>query len=285
MIHRRWTRPFPDGAILRADVRIPEGPPPRAAVVLVHGFKGFRTWGFFPWLAQRLGDAGIATVVPDLSLNGIGSTPGEFTELEAFARNTFTREVEEVGVLLDALRDGGLLPMVPERIGLFGHSRGGGGAILAGARGGVDALVTWAAVATFHRWPEETLESWRAEGRIHVLNGRTGQQMPLDLTLLEDLEAHPEALDIEGAAARIQAPWLILHGGDDATVTPADARRLARASPEARLHLVEGAGHTLGAAHPLISVPPTLEEAAGLTVDHFRRHLLGDEDGGDGSLG
>ncbi len=279
MIHRRWTRALPDGATLRADVRIPEGPPPRGAVVLVHGFKGFGTWGFFPWLAERLAGVGIASVVPDLSLNGIGSTPGAFTELEAFARNTFTREVEEVGLLLDALAGGELLPVPPERIGLFGHSRGGGvGVLVAGSRR-LDALVTWAAVATFHRWDEETLEAWRREGRIHVLNGRTGQQMPLDLTLLEDLETHREALDIEAKAAGVSAPWLIVHGEEDATVAPDEARRLARANAAARLRLVEGAGHTLGAAHPLETVPPTLEEAAELTVAHFRRTLLAEPGG------
>lgn len=275
MIHRRWSRGFPDGTTLRADVRIPEGPPPRAAVVLVHGFKGFRTWGFFPWMAERLVEAGFASVVADFSLNGVGSTPGEFTELEAFARNTYTRELEELDQLLEALGGGGVLPVPPERIGLVGHSRGGGDAILAASRGGVDALVTWAAVSTFERWDAETRTRWRAEGRIHVLNGRTGQQMPLDVTLLEDLEANRAALDIEAAAARIEAPWLILHGTEDLAVTVEDARRLARANPAARLHLVEGGDHTFGARHPWEGVTPALDEAWRLTLGHLDRTLLG----------
>jgi uncharacterized protein len=277
MIQRRWTRILPDGAVLRADVRLPGGPPPRAAVVLVHGFKGFKDWGFFPWIAERLVGAGFAVVAPNFSLNGIGRDPEDFTELEAFARNTLSREVEELHLVLTALGDGSLLPIPPERVGLLGHSRGGGGAVLVAASAGVDALSTWAAVADFDRWSDELKEEWRASGRIHVLNGRTGQQMPLDVTLLEDFEANRQALDVEAAATRVEAPWLILHGTDDTSVHPEDARRLARANPGARLHLVEGGGHTFGAAHPFAGAPPPLVEAMDLTLAHFRRHL----DGGD----
>ena len=275
MIQRRWTRILPDGAVLRADVRLPEGPPPRGAIVVVHGFKGFKDWGFFPWLAERLVSAGFAVVAPNFSLNGIGRDPEDFTELEAFARNTLSREVEELRLVLAALVEGALLPIPPERIGLLGHSRGGGDAVLVAASAGVDALVTWAAVADFDRWSDEVKAEWRSSGRIHVLNGRTGQQMPLDVTLLEDFEANRDALDVEAAAARVQAPWLILHGTDDTSVHPEDARRLARANPAARLHLVEGGGHTFGATHPFDAAPASLLEALDLTRVHFRRHLDG----------
>jgi len=273
MIHRRWSRVLPDGAILRADVRLPEGAPPRAAVVIAHGFKGFKDWAFFPWLAERMVEEGFASVVPNFSLNGIGRDPEAFTELEAFARNTLSREVEELLLVLEGLGDGTVLPIPPERVGLVGHSRGGGDAILAAARGGVDALVTWAAVADFDRWSDEVKEEWRTSGRIHVLNGRTGQQMPLDLALLEDFEANREALDIEAAASRVEAPWLILHGTGDVSVPVEEARRLARANPSARLHLVEDAGHTFEAAHPFEGASPALLEATDHTVAHLRRHL------------
>jgi uncharacterized protein len=275
VIQRRWNRVLPDGALLRADVRLPEGAPPRGVVVLVHGFKGFKDWAFFPWLAERMVEAGFASVVPNFSLNGIGGDPEAFTELEAFARNTLSREVMELSVVLDALADGSVLPVVPEVVGVLGHSRGGGDAVLvaAEAEGRVDALVTWAAVADFDRWSPELREEWRAEGRIHVLNGRTGQHMPLDVTLLEDFEANREALDVERAAARVEAPWLIVHGTDDTTVEVEDARRLARANPSARLHLVEGAGHTFGAVHPFAGAPRELAEAADHAIRHFRAHL------------
>ncbi len=274
MIHRRWHHALPDGTLLRADVRLPEGGAPRAAVVLVHGFKGFRDWGFFPWVAERLVERGFAAISPDFSLNGIGSEPGVFTELEAFARNTLSREIGELRTVLDALSGGDILPVPPERVGLLAHSRGGGDAVIVASDGQVDALVTWGAVADFDRWSDELKETWRREGRIHVLNGRTGQQMPLDRTLLEDLEENRAALDVEAAAARVRCPWLIVHGLDDATVAPEDARRLARANPQARLRLVEGGGHTFGAVHPFEGAPGPLREAVRFSIDHLEQALL-----------
>ncbi len=222
-----------------------------------------------------MGD-GHAAISLNFSLNGIGDRPMEFTELEAFGRNTLSRELDELLLVLDALREPGIVPLPPRRIGILGHSRGGGDAVLAAAARPVDALVTWAAVATFDRWSPEAKEEWRKAGRIYVLNGRTGQQMPLDLGLLEDWEAHRERLDIEAAAARLEAPWLILHGDADEAVSSRDARRLARAGARGRvrLHLVEGGGHTFGVGHPFAAPTPEFEEALRLTRQHFRKHLL-----------
>lgn len=276
MIQRAWRRTLSDGARLRADVLVPEGPPPLSAVVLVHGFKGFKDWGFFPATADALAHDGHAVVSFNFSLNGIGSRPVEFTELDAFSRNTLTRELDELLHVLASVREPGILSTPPRRIGLLGHSRGGGDAVLAAAESGVvDALVTWASVATFDRWGEETKAEWRKAGRITVMNQRTGQEMSLGVTLLEDFEANRERLDIEGAAARVTAPWLILHGKEDEAVAPEDAHRLARAAPpsSARLHLVEGAGHTFGATHPFQGATRELEEVLGLTRAHFRDHL------------
>jgi uncharacterized protein len=277
VIQRALRRTLPDGARLQADVLVPEGPPPLSAVVLVHGFKGFKDWGFFPATADALARDGHAVVSFNFSLNGIGSRPAEFTDLDAFSRNTFTRELDELLQVLEAVREPGILSTPPRRIGLLGHSRGGGDAVLAAAESGVDALVTWAAVATFDRWGEETKAEWRKAGRITVMNQRTGQEMPLGVTLLEDFEANRDRLDIEAAAARVTAPWLILHGKEDESVAPEDAHRLARAaSPSsARLHLVDGAGHTFGATHPFRGETPELEEVLALTRAHFRDHLAG----------
>ena len=56
----RWWRtafevPGPEGGTLRGDVRQPRGAT-GSAIVVCHGFKGFKDWGFFPYLAERLVD-------------------------------------------------------------------------------------------------------------------------------------------------------------------------------------------------------------------------------------
>jgi pimeloyl-ACP methyl ester carboxylesterase len=243
-------------------------------VVLVHGFQGFRRWGFFPWLAERLAAAGHAVVSFDFSHNGMGSDTERFTELERFGANTLSLELEELRLVVAQVLDGDLLPRVPRRVGLLGHGRGGAHAVLAAAaEPRVAALATWAALAHFDRWTTETKARWREEGRIWILHQRTGQQLPLDVTLLEDFEARRRELDVRTAAARVRAPWLIVHGTDDMYVWPGEARALARANPAARLHLAPDADHTFQSGHPLEEPSAYLLAAAERTLQHFAAHL------------
>jgi pimeloyl-ACP methyl ester carboxylesterase len=50
--------------------------------------------------------------------------------------------------------------------------------------------------------------------------------------------------------ARVKAPTLVLHGGDDVLVSPANARRLAAGIPDAELHMLAPAGHGLPYEQP-----------------------------------
>jgi pimeloyl-ACP methyl ester carboxylesterase len=245
-------------------------------VVLVHGFKGYKDWGFFPWLAEQLVADRHAVVSFNLTGSGIGSDPHAFTELEAFAANTYSREQEDIARVVEAVR-GDLLPRPPDRVALLGHSRGGAGVVLRGAADpAIDALVTWAAVGNLDRWDESTRAEWRRSGRIFALNSRTGQQMPMDVSLLEDFEANRESLDVLNAAGRLGQPWLIVHGTDDETVRAEDARSLARVAHDARLLLIDGTGHTFGAVHPFAGPTSALEAAVRASRRHLETHLRPD---------
>lgn len=271
VIHRTFRLEPRPGDVIRGDVRRPDGESPGSVIVVVHGFKGFKDWGFFPWACEALAEAGHAVVSFNVSHNGIGDDLLQFTELERFGSNTFSLELEDIRHVVDEIMKGTLLDGRPERLGLLGHSRGGGQAVLTAARDGrVDALATWSAVATFDRWTDEVKERWRSDGRIRIRNARTGQEMPLDVALLDDFEANEQRLDIAHAAGRITAPWLIVHGMADETVDVGDARILAGRAPDGRLLLVDEAGHTFGARHPFIGATAQLDEAMSATVDHFQ---------------
>lgn len=255
----------------------------RPAVVVCHGFKGFMDWGFFPPLAELLASRGF--VVVRFNFSGSGMRPGEERagDPEGFRRNTFTREQEDLDAVLGALGTevaGGFVDR--DRIGLFGHSRGGGAAVLAAGgpawRDRVRALVTWASVATFDRYGEEERSAWREAGEWVVVNSRTGQELPIAVDLLDDLERNREALDIRAAAAAVRAPWLIVHGADDASVPALEGRELLEAAggaAEERRELLEipEAGHTFNAVHPFAGPTPQLIEALNATQRWFRAHL------------
>lgn len=266
------------GDVIRGDIRLPdaEGARPETAVIVVHGFKGFKDWAFFPHVCERIAAAGHAVISFNFSHNGVGPDLEHFSELEKFGENTLSLELDELRLVLDEVCSGALLGWIPEEVGLLGHSRGGGQAILATHEDGrVASLVTWAAVADFDRWTDETKEAWREDGRIWIANQRTGQQMPLDLTLLEDFERNRERLDILTAAKSVPVPWLIVHGREDASVSPEDGRALDEASTTGNLRWVESAGHTFEARHPFTESPPELDEALSATLEHFDRTLRG----------
>jgi len=210
----------------------------------------------------------------NLSRNGVGADLESFSELEKFGANTLSIELDDVMLIIDEVVDGKLLPRRPEKVGVLGHSRGGGQAVLAAAHHeGVDSVATWAAVSHFDRWSDQTKEQWREDGRVWVMNQRTGQQMPLDVSLLEDYESSRDRLDISAAASRIRVPWLIVHGLDDLTVPSDEARALLRASAGAHLELVEGAGHTFEARHPFEASTAELNRALQATLKHFGETL------------
>lgn len=262
------------GPIL-VDVRAGGRSTARPAVVIVHGFKGFKDWGMFPPLADRLAQAGFTAVSLNLSGSGVDDR-GEFAWPERFGHNTFSAELADLATALDALAAGRLGTAPPTALGLLGHSRGGGVAVLQAARDSrVRALVTWAAISMVERWPLSARDQWRAAGKLDVVNQRTGQVLPLYPDVLDDIEQNATgALDIGAAASRIDVAWLILHGSSDPTVALAEAERLSRAQPSARLLALEGAGHTFGAVHPWRGSTPELDIAFRETVGWFSRHLL-----------
>ena len=275
MKHSRVETVPPHGDVVRADVRRPARGDPRTAVIVAHGFKGFKDWGFFPHLCECLARDGHLVVSFNFSLNGTGPNLVDFTDLDAFGRNTLSREQDDLHWMLDRTLAGEWSGgRAPAAVGLLGHSRGGGGSILTAAKHlGVSALVTWAAVSTFQRWGEEHVEDWTTGGVTYIANARTGQRMPLYRALWDDLRENAAGLDVMAAAAAVRVPWLVVHGDEDATVPVEEARRLARAGRSARLKVITGSGHTFEAVHPPAGTTPGLEAAVEATLQHFRESL------------
>jgi dienelactone hydrolase len=243
------------------------------AVVLCHGFKGFKDWGFFPPLADRLAKAGYVVVSWNASGSGIDDN-GELLWPDRFGRNTFSAELADLQAVVGAL-DGDVLGVVrPTTIGLVGHSRGGGIAILAASQSQrVAALVTWAAISTPWRWSTELRRRWRDAGFLEITNQRTGQAMKIMPDVLDDLERNQELLDITTAADRVRCPWLVIHGAVDETVKVAEAEALASSASRPASRIVRSTGHTFGAAHPFQGMNPALGEVFDATVGFLGQSL------------
>jgi pimeloyl-ACP methyl ester carboxylesterase len=245
------------GRAILLDVRYPETTEDKPLVIFCHGFKGFKDWGPFPYLCESMARAGNVVVSFNFSHNGIGTQPpwDHYGDLEGFARNTLTTELEDLGAVLDWA--GYADELIAARadtssIAVIGHSRGGG-IVLARASEDprIKKLITWAAVTDFaYNLQEEVLQQWEAEGVRYIPNARTGQQMPMYYSYVEDYYAHQERLDLQKAAERITQPMLIVHGTNDETLPFETAIDLKRKIPHAKLCLIPAATHTFDMKHP-----------------------------------
>lgn len=269
-----------DGGSLRGDVRTAGDGRGRPAVVVCHGFKGFKDWGFFPILATRLARAGITAVSFNFSGSGVGPDGESFSEPERFGHATFANDLEDLATVYGALDAGELLEQLvgPTQIGVFGHSRGGGTAALHAARQpSCRAVVTWAAIGDIRRWDAETMKRWRKDGKLDIVNARTGDVLPLYTDVLDEIEQQSDGrLSIRRAASTIEAPWLIVHGDADEAVSVDDGRAIHEAAGGAhvRLEIIKGGAHTFGAKHPWQGSTPQLDHAMDLTVGWFAEYLL-----------
>lgn len=247
------------------------------AIIFVHGFKGFKDWGFGPYLAQYFADSGLPVIRFNFSHNGIGDTPDEFTELEKFAGNTFSLEVNELGQIIDAYLSGFFAEKVFGKFFLLGHSRGGGIALLSSNHSThILGTATWAAISTVDRWSERQKKEWQRLGYIEMLNTRTQQKMRLNSQLLEDVELHKDnSLNILKAAAGLKTPVLLVHGELDMVVPIAEAWSIYGVldGSISRLEAIPRTGHTFDIVHPFEKCSFSFNIALQKTLDFFTEQI------------
>lgn len=257
--------------VIRGDLHLPlaterkAGGSPLPLVIFCHGFKGFKDWGFIPFLAESIAAKGAAVARFNYSLNGIGDDFESFTELDRFKANTLAQEGADLLEVIRSFRSGVLpLPGSVDRsaIVLMGHSRGGVAVLrCAGTAPERDLVKRIVLLASVSRYPEvspEERKEWRASGVRYVENTRTGQQLPCGLGLLDEIERGEG--EIERFARAVTAPALIIHGDNDTSVPVESATRLASWIPTNTVYILPGADHAFGATHPFKGPTPHLTQ-------------------------
>jgi dienelactone hydrolase len=242
------------GDLIQGDLRFRAHSSGAPLVIVCHSFMAFKDWGFFPHIGSRLASTGYVTFVFNFSHNGAVPGASKIVDVEAFAKNTFSKELEDLDAVVEWFsREDNVFDGVwdPGAIFLLGHSRGGGIAILHASRDRrICGLVSLAAIATFDRWTEHQKRIWKETGSYPLARHSAVSPLRLGRRLLDDLENKGEILDIGLAASRIRCPWLILHGEVDGTVPVREAQLLfERANPEkTTLNVIPHAGHLFNAA-------------------------------------
>lgn len=233
----------------------------KPVVIYAHGFNGFKDWGNADIFAKQFATARFVFVKFNFSHNGTTTDqPQEFTDLEAFGNNNYTKQLYDLNVVVDWVCDSNNIhqkAIDTNSIYLIGHSMGGGIATLFAARDNrIKKLITWAGISEcktpWTNWSEEKLQEWKRTGVEYYLNGRTKQNMPLYYQLHQNYLDNASALNIETTMRSLSIPVLICHGSLDTSVPIKKAYDLHSWQPSSILFTVES-DHVFGRTHPWLS--------------------------------
>lgn len=232
-------------------------------IIFCHGYKGFKDWGAWNIMAETFAEAGFYFLKFNFSHNGgTVKQPIDFPDLEAFGNNNYTKELDDLDVVINWVCDNSSLKNEANinSISLLGHSRGGGiVSIKAEEDTRIKKLITLASVCDFKKrfnatsLFNETSNAfllWKQTGVMYVENGRTKQQMPHYFQFYKDFVKNENRLTIKRAVKNLKIPQLIIHGSGDTSVSVEEAKSLHKWNPNSKLHIIEGANHVFGTCHP-----------------------------------
>lgn len=250
-----WTLTGSGALELFGDTHTPTGEA-KVCVVLLHGYMGYKDYGFLPVLAERV--AGLGAVVHrfNFAYSGMTNNIVSFERADLFAQQTWNSQVFDTLRVLDAVGGGRLdgkgLPLV-----LVGHSRGGATALLTAGRhagrGDIDAVVTLAAPDSCCSMSAEAQRAWLESGFLDVKSNRTGQAMTILSRWLEDQIADPAGHDLPARTADIRVPVVAVHGSEDPSVAVECAARIAAAARDGRSVLIPGTNHVFDMPNPPVA--------------------------------
>lgn len=196
-------------------------------VVVGHGVTANKDRPFLTALADALAARNIASL--RFSFAGNGNSEGRFEE------STISKEVDDLGAVIDALEG--------RRILYVGHSMGAAVGVLRASRDPrIRALVSLAGMV--HTADFVQRKFGEQEPGASLMWDKP--ECPLSQAFVDDLTAIDSVV---AQAARIEVPWLLVHGDADSVVPlrdAADVRAAAQGRPE--LVTLPGVDHVFSSA-------------------------------------
>jgi uncharacterized protein len=194
----------------------------REIVVIGHGVTGNKDRPFVVALAEGLAKAGIPAI--RFSFSGNGASGGKLTE------STISKEVEDLGAVLDAIKD--------RSICYAGHSMGGAVGVLRAAKDSrIGALISLSGMVHTREFAQ------REFGMVKPGEGFMWDDpnCPLSAAYMEDMARIGTVIN---EAEKIKVPWLLIHGTEDDVVPIQESREIfARANQPKEFIELKGSNH------------------------------------------
>ncbi len=249
----------------------------KPVVIFAHGFKGFKDWGCWDLVAKKFAENGFAFLKFNFSHNGTSKErPEEFADLEAFGNNSFSKELFDLGLILDKVANADIgIPLNEfsrRDIYLIGHSRGAGTAVIKAYEDKrIKKLASWAGQMDFSTY-FQNLEDWKQQGVRYIMNGRTLQEMPLYWSFAEDYLANYQRFKVENSLYLLPIPVLLAYGTEDNVIKPVDFSILKTKNTSNTCFFIDKANHVFNGKHPYkdTNLPKELSELVTKTIAFFK---------------
>jgi pimeloyl-ACP methyl ester carboxylesterase len=261
-----------DNLIVKGDVYHPINLSVKIPLVVIsHGFKGFRNWGFIPNIAKCLAEHHAIAINIDFSMNGIIDEAKQFYDFELFANNTISQEVNDLKELISKFQKRELA--VSEdiynawngEIHLIGHSLGGAVSVIASQDiDNVNSLILLASIATVNRSTDRQKKLWKEKGFIELSAVSSGQTLRQNYVYQQDKDNNFERFNIEKILNNFKGNLLVIHGRQDITTPLKEGQSLydySTKSVNRSIKVIEKCNHVFNVFHPMKQISKQLEEA------------------------
>jgi predicted alpha/beta-hydrolase family hydrolase len=245
-----------DGLYLNGQVKTIQDGLRKPILIISHGFRGHKDWGFWPEVSERFAAEGFYTVIYDFSR--IAAKRDGIDENIAAAASTVSQELRDLSTLLGQLLDAGL-PYDQEadhsRIAVLGHSRSGASSIIFTAEhADIRAVAVW--------------NGGRTPSATDKVN--EGTATPIEIAIDKDIHENEERFDIVRHFISLKVPALIVQGDQDNAGLLEHNKRLREAAPQQAFVDIAGGNHTFGAVDPYEGSTAQLDQAVQETVKFLK---------------
>ncbi len=261
-----WSLAGAIGETIYGNTHLPEGVA-KGVILIAHGFKGYKDYGMFPFLAAHAAEQGFIAHRFNFSHSGMTNDIDSFARPDLFEKDTWNKQVEDYRAVIRAVVTGELegkgLPYV-----MFGHSRGGVTTLLTAGRMAGDTggeataqpagIITAAAPSRCHSFSEAEQQALLKLGSVESPSSRTGQVLKIDQGWLQEQIDDPASHNVQALVGKIRCPLVFVHGADDPSVPVAAAGELQQAAQsKTEVVIVPGSNHVFNTSNPM---PPPEEQ-------------------------
>lgn len=196
---------------------------PVPAVLLFHGFTGYKESPDLIDISSKLAENGICAV--RFTATGMGDSDGTLSHDYSFSNFRSDAEIIYTALTHEEQID-------RERIGVFGHSLGGALTVLFAAKHPeIRALCAVSPVASFRNsFYGSVANDWKKRGFFEKVSGRDGKTLRIPYSFYEDME-RPEH-NVLAAAKKLSLKRMLVIAGDSDTEVPlAESEKVFMALP------------------------------------------------------